>query len=749
MRGGGHRRGSGRLLLPALLGSLLLVWRVCCFIKDLWIYAVLIYHRPSLVAITRLAQKGARRKLKGNSIVVELPRKTVTGFASLDESGDMMLTVYEGILKEAPAEAEKKAPVFTSLYDDKLRLRTRVDNGKITSTYNYPPNPKFKWPLSKEVSDDDFRTVGFYDKHGRINRGTVTMAGKEFAFQYHYKATPKGSTDILAGDFKLLGSESDDVLSVFWGAPTEENFGELDWVPSEKICRMIKVIDGKTYVTEAEYRHKRDPLITSFLEEEDGSKTAIAKAPRVFEEEALFLARPNNLTFDLDDLLIYHNKLQIMQMKRYSRKSQTVLSYLNPLNWFAWWGKMVYLPIPTWRIRTELWSEWLKSDTMDAPTACWIDELVLREEPLLREYWRARDSGRLLDAKAALDRNIDQISSVIDIQTDVSEVCLLPIRTSDLYTMGLGKDATQVTTRPEDCFNDTEERVSVIFNDIGCWPEAPGGVSNCRRDLVNGHSTIRNHVLAECANDFGIPRFQVEKNVQSMKLLPLWGLDNKTAHHGLIDNLLQSQVDQKVHDTDVQRDIVGVFIPLIRDFVKGARTRRYSRADLIKYSNTVLSMSKYYEHKDYTRTWESREVEEAWVDAWLVPYNDPNIIEPSTSFELERPSMSDFREALGIYLAYFFIFSVKIPDRCPRVFQSTHHGISSLFGMILRYRRGVTFGIWDHAILWRECCLNISPAQCELPISVQSMLLSGIGLATRLAYFHADVIMPCTSLFNP
>lgn len=110
--------------------------------------------------------------------------------------------------------------------------------------------------------------------------------------------------------------------------------------------------------------------------------------------------------------------------------------------------------------------------------------------------------------------------------------------------------------------------------------------------------------------------------------------------------------------------------------------------------------------------------------------------------------MSDFREALGIYLAYFFIFSVKIPERCPRVFQSTHHGISSLFSMILRYRRGVTFGIWDHAILWRECCLSISPAQCELPISVQPMLLYGIGLATRLAYFHADVIMPCTSLFN-
>lgn len=728
------------------LGFLLLIWRFCCFVKDLWIYTVLIYHRPSLVAITRLAQRGARRKLKGNAIIVELPRKTVTGFASLDDDGSMMLKVFDGILKEAPAD---KTPLFTASYDDEFRLKRRVDNGKITSTYNYPPSPRFKWPLSKEVSDDDFRTVGFYDKHGRVSRGTVSIGGNEFAFQYHYKATPKGSTDVLSGDFKLISSESDDVLSVFWGAPIGDNFADLDWVPSERICRLVKVIDGRTYITEAEYRHKRDPLITSFLVEENGRRTAIAKAPKVFKEESVFLARPNNLSFDLDDLLIYHNKLQIMQMKRYSRKKPSFFSYLNPMNWLAWWGKRVHLPIPTWRIRTELWSEWLKSDTIDAPTACWIDELVLREEPLLRDYWRARDGGRLHDAKEALDKNIDQITSAIDIQTDVSEVCLLPIRTSDLYTMGLGKDATQVTTRPEDCYNDTDERISVIFNDIGCWPEAPGGVSNCRRDLVNGHSTIRNHVLAECANDYGIPRFQVEKNVQSMKLLPLWGLDGKTAHHGLIDNLLQSQVDQKVHDTDVQRDIVGVFIPLLRDFVKGARTRRYSRAGLIQYSNTVLSMSKYYEHKDYIRTWESREVEKAWVDAWLVSYNDPNIVDPSECFELERPSMSDFREAMGIYLAYFFIFSVKIPDRCPRVFQSTHHGISSLFGMILRYRRGVTFGIWDHAILWRECCLNISPAQCELPISVQSMLLSGIGLATRLAYFHADVIMPCTSLFNP
>lgn len=728
-----------------ILRILLGLWRLCWHLRNLWLYALLVYHRPSLVSITRLAQKGTRRKIVNNSVIVEFPRKTVTGFTSNDDAGSMVLEVFDGLIKEAP---EGKSPMFTALYDEKFRLKSRLDNDTITSTYHYSPTGRQRWPLSKEVVHDDFRTVGFYDKYGRIARGTLTLRNAEFAFQYHYKASPKGNADVLRADFKQIEPGSDNMLSVFWGVPLRNDFDVYNWVPSEKICRIIKVVDGKTYITEAEYQHKRDPFITTFFEEENGQKTAIAKPPRAFADEALLLARPNNLSFDSDDLLIYHKLFQIKNLRSHSLNRHP-LSRLLFTSWLTWWGKRVYRPVPTWRIRTELWTIWLKTGNLDAVTACWIDELVLREEPLLRDYWRARDKGHLHEAKAALDQSIDQVVSAIEIETDVSEVCLLPIRTTDLYTMGLGKDATQVTSRPEDCYRDTAERISVIFNDIGCWPEAPGGVSNCRRDLVNGHSTIRNHVLAECANDFGIPRFQIEKNVQSLKLLPLWGLDGKNAHHGLIDNLLQSQVDEKVRDTDVQRDIVGIFVPLLKDFVKGARTRRYSRADLIKYSNVMLSMSKYYEHKDYSRTWESKAVEDAWVEAWLTPYNDPSIMDPTKCFDIERPSMSDFREALAIYLAYFFIFSVKIPDECPRVFQSTHHGISSLFGMILKYRRGVTFGIWDHAILWRECCLNISPAQCELPISVQSMLLSGIGLATRLAYFHADVVMPCTSLFNP
>lgn len=43
--------------------------------------------------------------------------------------------------------------------------------------------------------------------------------------------------------------------------------------------------------------------------------------------------------------------------------------------------------------------------------------------------------------------------------------------------------------------------------------------------MVNNLNTIRWHVIAENANDFGIPKFQTERNVQSLSILPLWGLD--------------------------------------------------------------------------------------------------------------------------------------------------------------------------------------------------------------------------------
>ncbi|KAK3395088.1 hypothetical protein B0H63DRAFT_533600 [Podospora didyma] len=737
------------------LWLLLLVLQLCWHMKNAWIYAMLVYRHNALVNISRLAKKGTSRTLHKNRIVVEFRRRTLTGFATDTEQGALGLEIFDGHLDERPTGTDSRHnPIAMAVYDDRFRLISRVEDKKecqVKMTYTYTENSKSRLPSSKQIlnSDGEIKETCFYDKKGRVTHGTAKFAATEYSYNYFYKSNPKGSQEVLKAEFQLANVASSSSLTVFWGTPLREDLSEkCNWVPSDRVCRVVRMQGVKRYTTTSDYQHRRDPVMMTVMEEA-GSRVVVPGPPRLFEHEESLQIRPSDVSFEIDDLFLHHRVDHIKRIERMGKGKKSWSSLFNPLAWQHWQRKVVYRPLPTWWLRTELWNHWRNSGTLDAIAACWMDELILREEPLLRGYWRARSAGQLSKAIAVLDSQIEQIVSAIEIEKDVSEVCLLPIKSSDLYTMGLGRDGNQLTTRPRDCFKDTTDRISVIFNDIGCWPDAPGGVSNCRRDLVNGHNTIRNHVLAETANEYGIPRFQVEKSVQSLKMLPLWGLDNRTPNHGVIDNLLETQVDDKISNTDPGKDIESTFVPLLRLFVKGARSRHISRQDMIKYSDAMLAMFAYFERKDYNETWNSREVLSAWADAWLTRHDDPDIVDPGDYFEIEKPSMSDFRGALSIYSSYFFIFSVQTPEDCPKVFQSTHHGISSLFGMLLKYRRGATFGIWDHAILWRECCLNISPAQSALPLPVQSMLLAGIGLAMKLAYFHADVVLPCTPVFNP
>ncbi|KAK3331852.1 hypothetical protein B0T19DRAFT_456261 [Cercophora scortea] len=681
---------------------LLLLWRGCWHMKNAWVYAMLIYQHTALVTISRLAKKGAFRTLHKDRITAEIQRKKTTGFASKLEDDSIILEVYDGHLSERPRDPK---PASIAVYDDNCHLVSRRDKIKtreIITTYTHT-EPHTRYPVIKHVYDGNVHKHCFYDKRGRVTRGTVKFGSTAYLFHYFYKSGSKGSDEILKAEFRLANSDSASCLTVCWGVPLRDDFSDdCNWVPSNRVCKVIREMGAKSYVTTSDYRHRRDPVMMTFMEEND-TKSAVIRAPRLFEHEEVLLKRPSDASYENDDLLLYHGKSHIQRMARFSGREMAWTSLLDPTTWSYWRKKSIYRRVPTWWLRTELWDHWRKTGDMDAIAACWMDELILREEPLLKQYWAARGAGQLSAAMETLDSRIEQIVAAVEIEQDVSEVCMLPIKASDLYAMGLGKDATQVTTRPQDCFNDSKDRIS-----------SPGGV------------TIRNHVLAESANDYGIARFQIEKNVQSLKVIPLWGLDEKTPNHGVITNLLESEVDKKITNTRTRRDIVGKFVPLLKLFVKGAR-------------NSLLAMFEYFEHKDYNKTWNSKEVASAWVEAWLTKYDDANINDPADSFGLERPSMSDFRTALAIYTSYFFIFSVQTPEECPKVFQSTHHGLSSLFGMLLKHRRGATFGIWDHAILWRECCLNI----------MQSMILSGINLAMRLAYFHADVVLPCTPVFNP
>ena len=50
----------GVILQAAILRLALMAWKFCRYLKNTWVFIVLIYYRPNLLRISRLANKGAR-----------------------------------------------------------------------------------------------------------------------------------------------------------------------------------------------------------------------------------------------------------------------------------------------------------------------------------------------------------------------------------------------------------------------------------------------------------------------------------------------------------------------------------------------------------------------------------------------------------------------------------------------------------------------------------------------------------------
>ncbi|RDW73621.1 hypothetical protein BP5796_07063 [Coleophoma crateriformis] len=754
---------SGSRSQAVIVWVILKVWKVCLWSKNFWVRMILLPKNTAYEKYNEWLTKGAQRTLTYGRIVENHPNGTRSGFLVFSQYG-FNLRIYDGLFEKEPTNKDH----FSATYDQDGRLdqlmRMKSEDGEFVSTthwmYSYDDEEDFGSPsrrtlYQKNASQD---CDEFYDEHGRIATGECLKNGTRFRFVYKYDhRVTENSSNILSAVFTSVDIDEPVVFQVFWCLPSPI----LDdvWIPTDRVQCVIKASTHKVEEISWSYDHKVDPVIKRNTRPVYSETYTDADVLDGFEDEYGILVKPTMNAFQDEDLLYFtdlatieafaddtdwldEEDLELKGLREWRRsgvssfrgKSRSVISIRK---------------LPTSVLRASLWKQWASTTNLDAMTACLLDEKILRKEPLLKKYWSLRDSGFFEKAKNELEANLETIVSSMEFPDELSQKINLAIKPADLFSMGLSKDSNFIISRPEQTYIDTDNRLAVMFTDTGCWPDAPGGVSNCRRDLVEGHSTIRNYALTEAANEFGIPRFNIEKNVQLIKNLPLWGLDGKSPTHGLYENLLQTQVGRRIRQTRVDEDIQGIFVPLLTSWVRGCRTHRLTRDNLTEMTDVILNMNSYFEENDYLTTWRSNEVRKAWREAWLCEYASPNISNPNDSFDIERPTAKDFDEALELFVCYFFVYSIKVPEHVPRVYQSTHHGISSLYGMILKIRRGTTWGIWDHAIMLRESLLNVSPAQCILPIAVQTMLIGAMKVAAHLAYMHADVILPCTAIYNP
>jgi glycosyltransferase involved in cell wall biosynthesis len=749
-----------------LIWVIMKLWGLCRVLRTFLERSLLLSHNATFQHYHLWATKGSPRTLEGDVLTIDDPRYKKTGF--LGKADNVEVTVYPGLLKTQPINANT-FDVLT--YDSKLQLSSRESTtGAGTTHYDYQfdaSDPKRRYPLSRRTSAPDGDLVAFYDHFGRLGHGESMHNGVRFKFKYIYASKPPNSVELIKAVYSYIAPLNPRTYEISWCTEKEinEKKKKNGWVPSSRVQKVSILGFDVEEEFVWDYEHKRDPIITRTSWDTQSPNMREIATLRKFVDEFGLLKRPELFLFDEEDLLFYHSKgtvrkaLKKLALQPDLSEKPTKSSTGRLVRWYTRLARRMrlyktrkyigYFPIQTCTLRSALWADWAADPFAGATWFQYIDEQILRHEPTLKRYWRLRDAGSLGKAQQELYKHKEEIIGAMDMRDDVAQGTALAIKFSDLLQMGHAKDSAFISNDVVDDYIDSDDRVSVIFTDTGCWPNEPGGVSNCRRDLVNSHKTVRNYALTEAAQDYWTARYQVEQNVEWLAPLPLWGLDDKSPHRGFYVNLLHSQVANRRRHTRKNADISEIFVPLLRNLVRCARTINLSKKDITLATETIMNMNLYFENNDYLATWRSKRVRRAWHEAWLLDYHTPNIWSASDRFAVESPSTSDFDEALELWISYFFILSIRVPENVPRVYQATHHGVSTLWGMILKLRRGTALGIWDHGLLFRETCLNISPAQCLLPLAVQSMLLCAQKLAAHMVYTHADIILPCTALYNP
>jgi hypothetical protein len=128
-------------------------------------------------------------------------------------------------------------------------------------------------------------------------------------------------------------------------------------------------------------------------------------------------------------------------------------------------------PVSTSQARSWLWKAWKDDPGFDGVVVRWLDERLLRRDPILRPYWRKRDSGYLEAAEAYLDENRDAVMGSVDLDNTISSWTPLAMKMNDLYSFGQGGDACSRTRsnaiREEE---DDDAALHVIAVDTGTWP---------------------------------------------------------------------------------------------------------------------------------------------------------------------------------------------------------------------------------------------------------------------------------------
>ncbi|RLL97776.1 hypothetical protein CFD26_103140 [Aspergillus turcosus] len=701
------------------------IWSFCKAMQNLILPFVLLHGRDKVSALYK-NMKGQKTVLEKNRIVLESLNGVTTCFMHVETDGCSRLYQYSGRHEQEPSQRQNLVAINT--YTDKLSLRNREEyDGKGTLqnefVYDYPETSRGKLPMQRQCLAGDLEgQVVQYDQRGYITTGSAMRGVNPVQFQYWYRKNAKFDDELLRAEYVFPHIK----IKVAWSMPPPTRPERLDkWIPYPRVTEAVFIQDGDVYNAQWTYDHKFHPIIATTLNGDH-----IPTPPMICDDWFHVLEKPTGCSFLHDNPLVSF----------YSTKTNIITRHLG--------FNIKQYPIPTSRARTHLWKSWKASKEFDAVTARWLDEILLRSDRILRPYWRRRDWGRLDSAADYLDAQVDTILARVDIDPEISSWTQLAFKISDLYSFGQGGDARINTRTLSTQLQDTDSELHVLAMDTGTWPNEPGGVSACRRDMVNDLKHIRWHILAEAANDFGVPKFQIERNVQSLTVLPQWGLDFLNPTHGVFQNCLDSAVVEKSYDTTIA-DIRRNFLPILSSLVRCSRAVQLTRSHIEEATRALVDLNTYFESsRSWNDVWMSDTVKQAWREMWLSE-DTPGAVPVSQWLNSERPTLLQLDSALDMWHRYLFIFSIPVPDKIPDVFQVSHHFTGATYGILCKVKRQCALHVWDHCVSFREMTTFLSSAVSFDSTFVNTTLI-GLGhLSCVLIQHHADVVLPCAEYFNP
>ncbi|KAL4914633.1 hypothetical protein BDW62DRAFT_204388 [Aspergillus aurantiobrunneus] len=720
----------GQPLIFAWPTSMILngVWSLCKLLQRGLIPLVLLHSREKISDVYK-STRGWKTMIQKDRIVLESLNGLTTCFTRAQADGATLLYQYSGNHTHEPSDQAGLLAINT--YAGKLVLRRREEyqGRKLINdfTYEYGQDgtkaSTRNLPIQRQCTAGELEgQVVQYDERGYIVSGSAMQGVNPMQFKYRFRKNAKFDDELLRAEYVFPHIQ----IKVAWCMPPPHRPEREDkWIPYPRVSQATFIQDGDVHHAKWTYDHKFHPVIATTLNGEE-----VATPAMIQEDWFHVLQKPARSSFLHDNPLFFFQSMRT-----------NFLTRMLGLN-------VKTRPIPTSRARTHLWKSWKEGKGFDAVTTTWLDELLLRSDSVLRPYWRNRDFGRLDAAGDYLDTQVDTILARVDIDPDISSWTRMAFRISDLYSFGAGGDARINTRTLSTQLQDTDTQLHVLAMDTATWPNEPGGVSACRRDMVNDLKGIRWHIISENANDYGVPKFQIERNVQSLTVLPQWGLDFLDPTHGVFQNTLDSAVVERSQDTR-KEDIKKHFVPILTKLVRCARTTNLKRHHIEEATNALVDLNTYFESgRSWNDVWMSDTVKNAWRQLWLS--DDVEDATPiSQWWNAEYPSLQQLDTALDMWHRYLFIFSIPVPKRIPDVFQVSHHFTGATYGVLCKAKRKCSLHVWDHCISFREMTVFLSAAVSFDSTFVNTTLISLGHLACILIEHHADVVLPCAEYFNP